>query len=230
MLQIRRAADRGHAQLSWLDSHFTFSFADYYDPAHMGFRSLRVINDDVIAPAGGFGTHGHRDMEIVTYVLDGALAHKDSLGTGSVIRPGEVQRMSAGTGIQHSEFNHSKIDPVHLLQIWIIPEKAGLEPSYEQQPVDLSDGSLQLIASPQPRGNAVTIHQDAHIYAAKLASAKSVEHKLDADRFAWLHVARGEVEVDGETLSSGDAAAFSGPAVVKARALADSEILLFDLT
>lgn len=230
MLQIRRGAERGRAQLSWLESRFTFSFAEYYDPAHMGFRSLRVINDDIIAPAAGFGTHAHRDMEILTYVLDGELAHRDSLGNGSTIRPGEIQRMSAGTGIQHSEMNLSRATPVHLLQIWILPDRQGLAPSYEQKTVDLSSGKLQQIAGAYPQPDAVTIHQDANVFAAKLTPTHGVEHEISTGRYVWLHVATGEVECEGEVLAAGDAAAFQGPTLVRVQARQATEVLLFDLS
>lgn len=230
MLQIRRGSERGYAKLSWLESRFTFSFAEYHDPAHMGFRSLRVINDDIIAPASGFGTHAHRDMEILTYVLEGELAHRDSLGNGSVIRPGEVQRMSAGTGIQHSEMNPSPTTPVHLLQIWILPNRQGLAPGYEQKRIDLSSGKLQRIASANPPADAVTIHQDANVFAAKLAPAQRVEHEAAAARYVWLHVATGEVECEGEVLAAGDAAAIQGPTIVRVQARQATQLLLFDLS
>jgi len=229
MLQIRRSEERGVARTSWLDSRHTFSFGEYYDPAHMGFRSLRVINDDRVAPGGGFATHGHRDMEIVTYVLDGRLAHKDSLGNGSVIRPGEVQRMSAGTGIQHSEFNDSKTDPVHLLQIWIVPAAQGSPPGYEQHPIDFVDGALQPIAAPPGAGGVVTVHQDAWIHAARLSAGRSVSHDLAAGRFSWVHIARGEVVIEAENLRAGDAVAFAGGSPIVVQATQDAEILLFDL-
>jgi redox-sensitive bicupin YhaK (pirin superfamily) len=229
MLTIRPAAARGHAQIDWLDTHHSFSFGDYYDPEHMGFRSLRVINEDHVAPGGGFATHPHRDMEIVTWVLDGALEHRDSLGTGSVIRPGEVQRMSAGTGIRHSEFNASKTAPVHLLQIWLLPERAGLPPSYEQRTVPFSSDALRLIASPDGRDGAVTIHQNAEIWAGRLASGVSVSHTLAAGRHAWLQVARGDVTLNGTALHAGDGAAVSDESAVTIHADTGAEVLLFDL-
>jgi redox-sensitive bicupin YhaK (pirin superfamily) len=230
MLTIRPAAERGHAHIDWLDSHHSFSFGEYYDPKHMGFRSLRVINDDVIAPGGGFGTHPHRDMEIVTWVLDGALEHRDSLGTGSVIRPGEVQRMSAGTGIRHSEFNASTSTPVHLLQIWLLPERAGLPPSYEQKSIPLDDGAgLHLIASPDGRAGSVTIHQAADVWAGRLASGAEATHALAAGRHAWVQVARGDVHLNGQALHAGDGAALSNETTIALRADSDSEVLVFDL-
>src|SRR5436190_13430958 len=197
MLTIRRASERGHADHGWLKSSHTFSFADYHDPAHMGFRALRVINDDYIAPGRGFGTHPHRDMEIVTYVLEGALEHKDSMGTGSVIRPGEVQRMSAGTGVLHSEENPSREKPVHFLQIWIIPEKAGIKPSYEQKAFPASErrGKLRLVASRDGSEGSVTIHQDAALYLALLDESERATYEPGPGRHAWVHVARGEIEL-----------------------------------
>src|SRR5262252_4566222 len=197
MITVRPAAERGIANFGWLDSRHSFSFGHYYDPKHMGFGTLRVINEDRVEPGKGFDTHGHRDMEIVSYVLEGALAHKDSLGTGSVIRPGDVQRMSAGTGIRHSEFNHSKTDPVHFLQIWILPERDGLTPSYEQKTFDerAKRGGFRLVGSRDGRDGSVTIHQDVDLYAAILADGESVSHAFAADRRGWLQVARGSVKV-----------------------------------
>ena len=230
MIQIRRAAERGQTQLPWLDSRHTFSFGDYHDPEHMGFRALRVINDDRVAPGQGFGTHPHRDMEIITYVLDGALEHRDSLGTGSLIRPGEVQRMSAGTGIRHSEFNASRSDPVHLLQIWILPDTVGLPPSYEQRALPAAaHGGLALVASPNGRDGSVTVHQDVGVFAGQLAPGKTVSHSLAAGRHAWVHVARGSTSVNGQPLQAGDSAAISGESEVALRADAPAEVLLFDL-
>ena len=230
MITVRRAAERGHTRIDWLDSWHTFSFGEYYDPKHVDFRALRVINDDRVAPGNGFGTHAHRDMEIVTYVLDGAIEHRDSLGNGSIIRPGEVQRMSAGTGIRHSEFNQSKSDAVHFLQIWIIPERAGLPAGYEQRPLPATvRGGLTLIASPDGREGSVTIHQDAAIHAAQLTTGTTVEHPLASGRHAWLQVAKGAVTVNGEALREGDGAAISGERTVKIQADADAELLLFDL-
>jgi hypothetical protein len=231
MHQIRRAAERGHADHGWLKTYHSFSFADYHDPAHMGFASLRVINDDTIAPGTGFGTHGHRDMEIITYLLDGELEHKDSMGTGSVIRPGDVQRMSAGSGVQHSEFNPSASAGTHLLQIWIQPDATGVRPSYEQKHFDKVSrtGRLCLVASADGRDGAVTIHQDADVYAAILDGGLALAHALRAGRQAYVHVARGAVTVNGERLSGGDALKISGDPVVTLADAAGAEILLFDL-
>jgi redox-sensitive bicupin YhaK (pirin superfamily) len=234
MVIIRPAGERGHAEHGWLDSRHTFSFADYYDPGHMGFRALRVINEDRVAPGQGFGRHAHRDMEIVTYVLDGALEHKDSLGTGSVIRPGDVQRMSAGTGVAHSEFNASKSEPVHFLQIWLLPRERGLSPGYEQRsfPPAEREGRLRVVASPDGREGSVTIHSDASVYGTLLSDGQSVELPLAPGRHAWVHVARGQARVAGQTLGAGDAAAVSEEAAVKLQGLGGdepAEILLFDL-
>src|SRR5512134_1012018 len=199
MIELRRAAERGHAQHGWLDSWHSFSFADYYDPAHMGYSALRVINEDRIQPGTGFGTHGHRDMEIVSYVLDGALAHKDSMGTGSTIVPGDVQRMSAGRGVQHSEFNHSKDGVTHFLQIWIEPNVRGIPPGYEQKHFDAASkrGRLRLVASPDGAEGSVTIHQDARIYAALLGGAERASHALAPGRKAYVHLVRGTLAVNG---------------------------------
>jgi redox-sensitive bicupin YhaK (pirin superfamily) len=233
MTTIRRSHERGHANHGWLDSHHSFSFGSYYDPEHMGVSVLRVINDDRVAPGAGFGTHPHRDMEIISYVLDGALEHRDSMGTGSVIRPGDVQRMSAGTGVTHSEFNHSQTDPVHFLQIWVLPEREGLEPGYEQVHVapDEKRGRLRLVASGTPVEGAVRVHQDVHIYAALLAPREAVEHRPQAGRQLWLQVARGSVEVAGERLAEGDALHLTGGQglAVTGAGGAEAEILLFDL-
>src|SRR5688572_18797266 len=230
MLTVRKAEDRGASRLDWLESYHSFSFSDYYDPEHMGFRSLRVINDDVIAPGGGFGTHPHRDMEIITYVLDGELEHRDSLGTGSVIRPGDVQKMSAGTGIPHSEFNHSRNAPVHLLQIWIVPERGGLSPGYQQLhfPREAKLGKLLLVASNEEREDLIRIHQNARMYVSILESEQSVTHQLEAGRHAWVHVARGAVSVNGKELKAGDAVAVAGEPVEIVGA-PGGEVLLFDL-
>jgi redox-sensitive bicupin YhaK (pirin superfamily) len=209
MITYRPAAERGQTKIDWLDSRHTFSFGDYYDPTNVGFRVLRVINDDRVAPGAGFPTHGHADMEIISYVLSGALAHKDSLGTGSVIRPGDVQRMTAGTGVRHSEHNASRDEAVHFLQIWIIPERRGLPPSYEQKqyPDPEKRGVLKLVASPDGRDGSITIHQDASLYAGLLAKGERATHRLSTSRAAWVHVARGEVEVGGRLLHEGDGAA-----------------------
>jgi len=231
MLKLRRANERGHADHGWLDSHHTFSFADYYDPAHMGFRALRVINDDTVAPGRGFGAHPHRDMEIISYVLAGGLAHKDSLGTGSVIEPGDVQRMSAGTGVVHSEFNASKSDPVHFLQIWLVPATRGITPGYEQKRFAAEDkaGTLRLVASPDGRDGSITIHTDAALYAGLFTREQRAEHALAAGRHAWVHVARGRVRANGQELGSGDGLAISNEAKVVVEGIADGEVLVFDL-
>jgi quercetin 2,3-dioxygenase len=231
MFTVRKAAERGRSQTDWLDSRHTFSFAEYFDPQYVGFHSLRVINEDRVQPAMGFGTHGHRDMEIVTYVLEGALAHKDSLGNGSVIRPGEVQRMSAGTGIMHSEFNDSKSELVHFLQIWIEPSTRGFPPGYEQRPYNRSDarGKLLLLASPQGQGGLVAIHQDARLYLAVLEQGGMVSATLRDGRSAWLQVVRGDVELNGARLQAGDGAAVSGERSVRIDSRDSGEVLLFDL-
>ena len=232
MIQIRRADERGHADHGWLNTYHTFSFSDYHDPKFMGFRSLRVINEDWVKPGYGFPTHPHRDMEIITYVLEGSLEHKDSMGTGSVIRPGEIQKMSAGTGIRHSEFNHSKSEPVHLLQIWILPQEDGIKPMYEQKavPAEEKQGKLRLIASPAGSNEAVTIYQDMKLYATALDAPQSVQHELDQERYAWVQVARGTVKVNGNELYAGDGAALAAEPKVEITGLdSDSEVLLFDL-
>lgn len=232
MLMIRKAEDRGTSSISWLQSHHTFSFSDYHDPRHMGFRSLRVINDDTVAPGGGFGTHAHRDMEIITYVLDGALEHSDSLGNGSVIRPGDVQKMSAGTGIRHSEFNHSQTQPVHFLQIWIIPERAGVTPGYQQLnfPREAKLGKLLLVGANEDREGLIRINQDARMYVTVLDSPQQrVEHTLAAGRHAWVHVATGSVNVNGNALKAGDAAAINAESKIEISGSPSGEALLFDL-
>lgn len=230
MLTIRKAEDRGASRLDWLESYHSFSFSDYYDPRHMGFHSLRVINDDVIAAGGGFGTHAHRDMEIITYVLDGELEHKDSLGTGSIIRPGDVQKMSAGTGIRHSEFNHSRSAPVHLLQIWIVPERGGIAPGYQQLnfPREAKLGKLLLVAANEDRKDVIRIYQDAKMFVTVLEGTQSVRHELAPGRHAWVHVATGAVRVNGKELKAGDAVAVSDEALEIAAA-PGGEVLLFDL-
>jgi quercetin 2,3-dioxygenase len=229
MIQIRKSGDRGHFDHGWLSTYHTFSFADYYDPEFMGFRTLRVINEDRVQAGAGFGTHGHRDMEIVSYVLEGALAHRDSMGHGGVIRPGDVQRMSAGTGVLHSEMNGSKEEEVHFLQIWILPEQRGIAPSYEQKHFEPSDlrGGLRLIAGPGASDGAVTLHQDVRIYAA-IVDGNRIDHEFESDRYGWVQVTRGTVEVNGKQLTAGDGAAISGE---KSIAISGSgaEILLFDL-
>jgi redox-sensitive bicupin YhaK (pirin superfamily) len=231
MMTVRRAKERGHADHGWLDTYHTFSFADYWDARHMGWGPLRVINEDRVAPGAGFPTHAHRDMEILTYVLEGGLEHKDSLGTGSVIRPGEVQRMSAGTGVRHSEFNASRVEPVHFLQIWIEPARRGIAPGYEQKAFSDAErrGRLRLIAAPDGRDGAVTIHQDAAVHATTLDRGQRVEHALAPGRLAWLQVARGALLVNGERLASGDGAALEGERTVALEALEPAEALLFDL-
>ncbi|MEL7022191.1 MAG: pirin family protein [Pseudomonadota bacterium] len=231
MIAIRAADQRGVANFGWLDSRHTFSFGHYYDPEFMGFGPLRVINEDKVQPGQGFATHGHSDMEIISYVLDGALEHKDSLGTGSVIKPGDVQRMTAGTGVRHSEYNASKTDPVHFLQIWIIPERNGLAPSYEQ--VTFSDedksGRLLLVGSRDGRDGSVTIHQDVNLYASVLAAGESVSHALAGDRVGWLQVARGSVSLNGQLLEAGDGVAITGPSDLNIEGETDTEFLLFDM-
>ncbi|MBI5774634.1 MAG: pirin family protein [Verrucomicrobia bacterium] len=230
MLTLRPAGERGHANHGWLDSWFTFSFADYHDPKHMHFRALRVINDDRIAPGGGFGMHPHRDMEIISYVLAGALEHKDSMGNGRVIRAGDFQYMSAGSGVTHSEFNPSGTDETHLLQMWILPDRKGTKPRYaEKAAADLPPGKIHLIASPSGRDGSIAIHQDAEIFLAKLNAGDRVVHELKPARHLWLHVAEGEVAVNGQRLASGDAVALSGESEVRLESLAASQVLLFDL-
>ena len=233
MTAVRKAKDRGAANFGWLDSRHTFSFGSYYDPRFMGFGTLRVINEDRVGPAKGFDTHGHRDMEIVSYVLDGALEHKDSIGTGSVIRPGDVQRMSAGTGIRHSEFNHSRAEPVHFLQIWIEPERDGITPSYEQKTFTADDkrGRLRLVGSRDGRDGSVTIHQDVDLFASVLGRGQSVTHALGAGRKGWLQVARGTVTVGEQTLAVGDGVAFDAVQTIAITGAGDgdAEVLLFDM-
>ncbi len=231
MLTIRRADERGGANHGWLDTRHTFSFAHYYDPAHMGFRALRVINEDKVAPGEGFPAHPHRDMEIITYVLDGALEHRDSMGNGSVIRPGEVQRMSAGTGVTHSEYNHSPAEPVHFLQIWIVPDTARVQPSYEQRAfsVEQRTNALVPLASPDGAGGAVPIHQDVTLYGTLLGAGKRVSHALAPGRHAWIHVARGRAEVNGAPVAAGDGVAISDLTDITLAGVDDAEILLFDL-
>jgi hypothetical protein len=232
MITLRPSQERGHFDHGWLKTFHTFSFADYYDPKHVHFRGLRVINEDRVEPGMGFGTHPHRDMEIITYVLEGELAHKDSMGNGTPIRPGEVQRMSAGTGVLHSEYNHSDEDPVHLLQIWIMPEKRGVEPSYEQKVFSNQEkrNQLRLIASKTGQDGSLTINADTDLYATLLDAGKSVRHELAEGRHAWVQVARGSVTANGKTLAAGDGAGLSNEATVELTASApDTEVLLFDL-
>jgi redox-sensitive bicupin YhaK (pirin superfamily) len=231
MLTLRRSEDRGHADHGWLDSRHTFSFADYHDPGHMGFRALRVINEDRVQPGRGFGTHGHRDMEILSYVLAGELAHKDSMGTGSVMRPGDVQRMSAGSGVLHSEFNGSKTESVHFLQIWLVPGQTGIAPSYEQKTFSAADkrAKLRAIATPDGADGSVTLHLDARVYAAVLEPGDRVEHVVLPGRHAWIHVARGLVRAGDATLNAGDAASSSDPGAISIEGLERGEVLVFDL-
>jgi redox-sensitive bicupin YhaK (pirin superfamily) len=228
-MKVRRAAERGHADYGWLQTFHTFSFADYYDPDHMGFSVLRVLNEDRVQGGRGFGTHPHRDMEIVSYVLEGQLQHKDSMGTGSIIRPGDVQRMSAGTGVLHSEFNPLRTEPVHFLQIWILPDRRGYAASYEQKKFSAEEkaGCLRLIVSKDGRDGSVTVHQDISLYATVLASGESVEHTIEDGRNAWVQVARGTLDVNGESLEAGDGAAFDSSGNV--RLAGAGEALLFDL-
>jgi hypothetical protein len=227
MITVRKAADRGHFNHGWLDTSHTFSFADYHDPKFMGFRSLRVINEDRVQAGEGFGTHGHRDMEIVTYVLEGALGHRDSTGGGGVLRPGEVQRMSAGTGVRHSEMNGSNDEPVHFLQIWLLPERPGIAPSYEQKAFPDRDGRLRLVASHDGRDGSLTIHQDVDLYASQLGSG-SLTYELRRGRYGWLQVARGSVTLNGVTLAAGDGAAIEGESSLTI-AGTGAEFLFFDL-
>lgn len=231
MITLRKGGERGQGNYGWLDTYYTFSFNTYYDPAHVHFRDLRVINEDRVQPGGGFGTHPHEDMEILTYVLAGALEHKDSMGTGSIIRAGDVQRMSAGTGITHSEFNPSRSEPVHLLQIWILPQQLGLDPSYEQKtfPEGAKRGRLCLVASPDARAGSLAVHQDVDLYASVLETGERVTHTLSQGRHAWMQVARGAVSVNGQAVGAGDGAAMSNEKTLDIRGDASSELLLFDL-
>jgi redox-sensitive bicupin YhaK (pirin superfamily) len=231
MITLRPSEARGRGKLDWLDSYFSFSFSHYYDSAHMNFSNLRVINEDYIAPGQGFATHGHKDMEIVTYVLEGELEHKDSIGNGSIIRPGDVQRMSAGTGILHSEFNPSPDQPVHLLQIWITPNQFGVEPSYEQKFFSPEDkqGQLRLVASPDGRNGSVTIHQDACIYASVLGEGETVNYSL-SNRRAWIQIIQGNLTLNGKTLKTGDGAGINGEQTITCTGQGEAtEFLLFDL-
>lgn len=231
MITVRPAEERGHAHHGWLDSHHTFSFAGYHDPAHMGFRSLRVINDDRVEAGEGFGEHPHRDMEILSYVLEGGLEHRDSMGTGSVIRPGDVQRMSAGTGVTHSEFNASKTELVHFLQIWLLPSKRGLAPGYEQRSFSEAEkrGKLRVVASPDAREGSVTVHSDAVVYAGLFGAGESAELPIERGRHAWVHVARGKLRVNGRDLAEGDGASLSSEPVVRIEGTEGGEVLVFDL-
>lgn len=231
MLTLRKADERGKTKIDWLDSKHTFSFGEYHHPQHMGFGPVRVINEDHVAPGGGFQPHPHRDMEIITYLLEGALAHKDSLGTGSIIRPGEIQRMSAGSGIVHSEFNASTSEPVHFLQIWVMPSEKNLEPSYEQKTIDAEAvrNKFARVASSEPLPNEVRLVQDAEIWVARFEGEEEAVHKLQPGRKVWLHVARGAVEIGGEKLSAGDAAAIVDEENILVRAREPAEVLLFDV-
>ena len=230
MIRLRKSEERGHADHGWLKSAHTFSFANYYDPEHMGFRALRVINDDVVLGGGGFPMHAHRDMEIITYVLSGALEHKDSMGNGSVIRPGNVQYMAAGTGVQHSEFNHSPLEPVHLLQIWIQPDTRGAKPNYaEKSFVDAPVGALTLIASKTGRDGSIAINQDANVLVGKFDAGHTATYSIGEGRGVWLHVAEGEVMLNGQSLKTGDAAALTAEKAMELRATKPSQVLLFDL-
>ena len=230
MITIRKSDERGHAEHGWLDSHHTFSFADYHDPAHMGFRSLRVINDDIIAGGGGFGTHPHRDMEIITYVVRGALEHRDSMGNGSVIRAGDAQHMAAGTGVQHSEFNHSPGEEVRLLQIWILPDLRGVKPSYaEKHFAEAETGKLHLVASKTGRDGSIAINQDADLWLAKFAGGESVSHSIAPGRAAWVQVAEGEVTLNGQRLAQGDGAQVNTEPLLEFSAAGKVQVLLFDL-
>jgi redox-sensitive bicupin YhaK (pirin superfamily) len=230
-IRIRKAEERGQAKYHWLDSRHSFSFGHYYDPRHMGFGPLRVINDDRVIPGGGFSTHGHQDMEIISYVLDGALEHKDSIGNGSVIRPGDVQRMSAGTGILHSEFNHSQTAPVHFLQIWIVPETTGLAPDYEQKRFGRAEkrGRFRLIASRDGREESLTIHQDVDLYAGLLAEGENARFDVRPGRAVWVQVAQGELDMAGQRLVAGDGAAIENLTTVELEGRQDAEVLVFDL-
>lgn len=231
MITVRKSTDRGHFDFGWLNTYHTFSFGEYYDPRHMGFRSLRVINEDLVQPGGGFPTHPHRDMEIISYVVAGGLAHKDSMGNGSTIKPGEVQRMSAGTGVYHSEFNHSKDEVVHLLQIWLQPAKKGIKPGYEQK--FFSDvekqGKLRLVASPDGSEGSVTINQDVKLYATLLQSGQKVEFNQQPDRHLWIQVVHGSIELNGKHLEQSDGAAISGEQTISLLGKDAAEVLIFDL-
>ncbi len=230
-MTLRKANERGHANHGWLDTWHTFSFADYHDPRHMGFRSLRVINDDTVAPGAGFDTHPHRDMEIITYVLRGALQHRDSMGHSAVMRAGEVQRISAGTGVRHSEFNHSSVEPVHFLQIWILPDVSAVKPDYAEKSFATAPaGQLVLIASKSARAGSIPINQDADVFLAKFAGGDSVKHSLKPDRHAWVQVAEGEITLNGQRLATGDGAALGGETALELTATHPAQALLFDLS
>jgi redox-sensitive bicupin YhaK (pirin superfamily) len=230
-IRVRRAADRGHADYGWLDTYHTFSFNTYHDPAQMGFRGLRVINEDRVQPGEGFGTHGHRDMEIISYVLEGELEHRDSMGNGSVLRPGEFQRISAGTGIEHSEFNPSRVAPVHFYQIWLFPANKGLSPSYEQKTFSEAEkqGRLRLVASPDAQDGSLLINQDARVYLSTLEAHQTIRYELSSGRHAWLQVLRGGVDLNGQSLATSDGAAISNETELTIQASEASEVMLFDL-
>lgn len=232
MLEIRHAEERGAANFDWLNSKHSFSFGHYHDPKHMGFGSLRVINEDRVQPGRGFDTHSHRDMEIISYVLEGALEHKDSMGNGSIIRPGDVQRMTAGTGVRHSEFNQSKSEVVHFLQIWILPEKEGLKPGYEQKTFSEEEkrGKLRLVGSRDGRDGSVTIHQDVELYATRLGEGDETTHQLSTGRKGWVQVARGRAEINGMALQVGDGVALADETGITLRGMSNAEILLFDMS
>jgi quercetin 2,3-dioxygenase len=231
MLTLRKSEERGHANHGWLDSYHTFSFASYYDPAHMGFRALRVINQDRVSAGMGFGTHPHKDMEIISYVLEGSLEHKDSMGNGSTIVPGEVQRLSAGTGMTHSEANHSKTDRVHFLQIWILPNQTGIEPSYEQKMFSKEEklNKLRLVASHDGRDGSVLVHQDVNLYATAITPGNQVDYTVPSDRYAWVQVARGTATLNGQPLKEGDGVAISEPGSLSIVGQDEAEVLIFDL-
>jgi redox-sensitive bicupin YhaK (pirin superfamily) len=231
MIQVRKAHERGRANFGWLDSNHTFSFGQYYDPAHMGFRKLRVINEDRVVPGAGFGTHPHRDMEIVSYVVEGALEHKDSMGNSSIIRPGEIQRMSAGSGVTHSEYNHSNSEGVHFLQIWIETAQRGMQPSYEQKNFkdDMKPGELRLIASRDGSDTGIRIYQDVNIYAGLLSTGQSISYEAPTSRYTWIQMVKGEVTVNGERLEQGDGVAISNVSDISIEASKSAEFLVFDL-
>lgn len=229
MFSIRRAEDRGRADYGWLDTRHTFSFSSYYDPRFVGFRTLRVINDDRVRAGAGFPTHPHQDMEIISYVVEGALEHKDSMGNGSVIRSGDVQRMTAGTGVTHSEFNPSDSEGTRFLQIWVLPSQKGLTPGYEQKQLNDRDGKLRLVASKDGRDGSITVNQDVAMYATRLRPNEQVEHRLVPDRHAWVQIVKGELDLNGERLREGDGAALSDVELIQMRASSDAEVLLFDL-
>ncbi|MBN8553930.1 MAG: pirin family protein [Deltaproteobacteria bacterium] len=230
-IQIRKSSERGHANHGWLDTYHTFSFADYHDPEHMGFSDLRVINEDFVEAGAGFATHSHRDMEIITYVIEGALEHKDSMGNSTVIKPGEVQRMSAGTGVQHSEFNHFKDRRTHLLQIWVLPNKKNIQPGYEQKSFEseLKEKKFILVASESGKDGSVSLHQDVNLYVGKSSAAQEIDFKIEAERTAWIQVVKGSVKIDSNTLSAGDGAAFTDSENILIKAAPDTEFLAFDL-